>query len=308
MKKFTALLLALLMVSVMAVPVFAGASDEADMGKVAFEIQKENTAWKADGTISDGEYYEIAMKDSWFSYAWNDVDDNGEGLCKGLGQKLYMSWDDQYVYVAATYTVPAFYNTYGSDAGNIWQACAIQNNFALKAADVLADTDRLEYGLSLTSDTNELVSTVWADASDGAAIGWTPTTDDYIVTNNNNLLTYESRTPWTAFYGDKGPGIGGVFGFCIVWAAGGENGYLHAQLASGCTGNSGKKATNFAQLTLAAAPVVETEAPATEAPAAEAPATTDSTAPQTADIFAVVAFAGLVTAFGAVVLAKKRER
>lgn len=305
MKKYLALILAALMISLLAIPAFAGAQDEVDMGNVKFGIKKANQAWKADGVINDGEYYEVPMKDTWFSYAWNDLSDGAEDLAKSMGQKLYMSWDDTYVYVATTYKTSKFYNEYGDDAGNIWQACAIQNNFSPRAEEVTANDKRLEYGLSLTSDTNQLVSFVWADSSDGNT-GWAPTTEDFIVKNDNNLLTYESRTPWTAFLA-AAPKTGDVFGFCIVWAAGPEYGeYIHAQLASGCTGNQGKNAYNFAQVTLEAAPVVETEAPAVVETPVETPASTP--APQTTDALAVVIFAALVTAGGAVALTKKRGK
>jgi hypothetical protein len=305
MKKYLALLLTALMISLLAIPAFAGAQDEVDMGNVAFAIKKANQPWKADGVINEGEYYEVPMKDTWFSYAWNDLTDNAEGLAKGMEQKLYMSWDDTYVYTATVYKVSKFYNEYGDDPGNIWQACAIQNNFAPKADDVTIKENRLEYGLSLTSDTNELVSVVWADTSDGNT-GWAPTTDDFIVKNNNNVLTYEARTPWTAFLA-AAPKVGDVFGYCIVWAGGPEySEYIHAQLASGCTGNQGKNAYNFAQVTLEDAPVVETEPPAVEETPVETPA--EKPAPQTADALAVVVFAALVTAGGAIVLTKKRSK
>jgi hypothetical protein len=309
MKKHLALFFAALMICLMAVPAFAGTQDEVDMGKVAFSIKKATKEWKPDGVINDGEYYEVPMKDTWFSYAWNDLTDEAETQSKNLGQKLYMSWDDQYVYTATTYTVPKFFNEYGSDPGNIWQACAIQNNFAPKADDVLAAGNRLEYGVGLTSDTNELVSTVWADTSDGNIAGWVPAGgSDFTVTHSNNVLTYEVRTPWNAFLGSN-PKEGDVFGYCIVWAAGTDfSEYVHAQLASGCTGNQGKNAWNFAQVTLEAAPVVETEAPA----AVEEPVTTTTetapvvSAPKTADAFAVVVLVAAVTACGAYTLGKKR--
>lgn len=308
MKKHLALFFAALMICLMAVPAFAGAQDEVDMGNVAFGIKKATKEWKPDGVIDEGEYYEVPMKDTWFSYAWNDLNEQAESQAKGLGQKLYMSWDDQYVYTATTYKVPKFFNEYGSDPGSIWKACAIQNNFSPKADDVSAAGNRLEYGVSLTSDTNELVSVVWADTSDGNVIGWVPEANTHFyVTHSNNVLTYEVRTPWEAFL-SSAPKEGDVIGYCIVWAAGPDyEEYVHAQLASGCTGNSGKNAWNFAQVTLEAAPVVETEPPVVEEPVTTTTETAPTvTAPKTADAFAVVVLVAAVTACGAYTLGKKR--
>lgn len=308
MKKHLALLLTALMICLMAVPVFAGAEREVDVGEVKFGIMRATKEWKADGVIDEGEYYEIPLKDTWLSYAWNDIDENAETLSKSMEPKLYMSWDDKYVYTATVYKVSKFFNEYGADPGSMWIAACIQNNFALKVDDVLGPENRLEYGIGLTSDTNELISFVWADASDGAAIGWVPEAGaDFTVTHSNNVLTYEARTPWEAFLGFT-PKEGDVFGYCIVWAGGNDyDQYVHAQLASGCTG-FGKDAFSFAQVTLEAAPVVETEPPAVEepAPADDAPAVTP--APKTADTFAVVVFAAVATAAGAVVVSKKRSK
>ena len=190
MKKHLALLLTALMICLMAVPVFAGAEREVDVGEVKFGIMRATKEWKADGVIDEGEYYEIPLKDTWLSYAWNDIDENAETLSKSMEPKLYMSWDDKYVYTATVYKVSKFFNEYGADPGSMWIAACIQNNFAPKVDDVLGPENRLEYGIGLTSDTNELISFVWADASDGAAIGWVPEAGaDFTVTHSNNVLT-----------------------------------------------------------------------------------------------------------------------
>lgn len=307
MKKHLALLLTALMICLMAVPVFAGEQREVDVGNVAFGIKRATKPFKPDGVIEEGEYYEVPMKDTWFSYAWNVNDPDAETFSKTMGQKLYMSWDDTYVYTATVYKVSTFFNEYGGDPVSMWMAACIQNNFALKADDVSAPENRLEYGIGLTSDTNELINTVWADQSDGAPYaGWVPEAGtDFTVTHSNNVLTYEVRTPWSAFYG-AAPKEGDVFGYCIVWAGGTDyNNYVHAQLASGCTG-FGKDAYSFAQVTLEAAPVIETEPPAEEPASQDAPVTTP-VAPKTADVFTVVAFAAIATASGAIAVSKKRK-
>lgn len=304
MKKHLALFLTALLVFVMAIPAFAGAEREVDVGNVKFGIKRATKEFKPDGVIEEGEYYEIPLKDTWLSYAWNDINDEAENQAKSMEPKLYMSWDDKYVYTATVYKVSKFFNEYGTDPGSIWKAACIQNNFAPKAEDVLLAENRLEYGVSLTSDTNELVSFVWADSSDGGAIGWSPEPNvDYIVTHSNNVLTYEVRTPWEAFY-DGTPKEGDVFGYCIVWAGGPDyEEYVHAQLASGCTG-FGKDAFSFAQVTLEAAPVIEAQPPAEEPVTTSVP----TPAPQTADVFTAVVFAAVATASGAIAISKKRGK
>lgn len=298
MKKILALTMVIFMLAMMAIPMSAIEIAAEDLNNIKFEIKKANTAWKADGTISDGEYYLVETKPTWFSAA-AALEENGE-YAKGLQPPVYMSWDDGFVYFATVVTVREFNNEYDADPTGMWQACAMQMNFSMP--DETLPEQRLEYGIALSSATKTLLSTVWGDAMGS---GFVPAANtDFIVTADGNKLTYECRTPWSSFLTDPAVKVGSKFGTCVVWAVGSGTDYIHAQLAQGCTG-FGKHAEMFAQVTLADAPVVETSAPET-VPETTAPAgTTTPAAPQTADIFGVVALVTMIAAAG-VVISKKR--
>ncbi len=296
MKKLLALSMVVLMFAMLVIPTFAG-TVENEVLNPAFEIKKANTAWAADGVISEGEYYKVEAPNTWFSSAC--ADDANDDYAKNLMPDFYMSWDDTYVYWASQYTVKAHDNNWDADPNSMWYSGAVQLNYANAMAAVDDPNDRLEYGIGLSSDTGALLTTVAPGNWDGlheydAAAG-----KDFTITNASNLLTYEVRTPWSVFL-DGTAAIGTTFGACYVWSTGVDQDYVHTQLARGCTG-FGKDATAFAQVTLAAAPEIVTEAPVVEeAPAEEAPAA------QTADMVGIAVLAAVIALAGAAVVSKKR--
>lgn len=298
MRKICAIILTALMLVMMAVPVFAGQTQEADFQKIAFEVKKANTAWKADGVYSEGEYYDIALQSSWISAAYND--DANEAMLmdiNGLGLKLAMSWDENYIYLYSQYVAPFGHsNTWDSDPGSMWYSGAMQLNYA--EADGV-DEDRLEYGIGKSSDTGDLLTYDWADylgsGYDALANG------DFYITVDGSTVTYECRTPISAFSA-VAAAEGVSYGVCYVWSVGVDQDYAHTQLASGCTG-FGKHADYFAKMTLAAAPEIVTEAPETEAPV-EDTAAVETPAAQTADIVAVAAVVAIISLAG-VAISKK---
>ena len=77
----------------------------------------------------------------------------------------------------------------------------------------------------------------------------------------------------------------------MVWSSGTSASFIHTQLASGCTGDPGKKADNFAKVTLAAAPKV------VEKPAAA----------ETADVVSLTVAALAVSAAAAIIVAKRKH-
>lgn len=296
MKKLISIAMLLFLFAMMWVPSFAATqAQETDFQNVKFEIKKANVAWNADGVITDGEYYKVDTKLSWFSAAVN-TDENLDYALK-LNPAMYMSWDENYVYFATTYTVKNHSAAWDDDLGNMWQSGCLQMNYAA-ANETNAET-RLEYGVGLSSTSGKLLTFDWADplgtAYDAVA------SKDFIVKNNNNTLTYEVRTPWNVFLSSPKMAVGSAFSMCVVWSIGEGNDYIHTQLASGCTG-FGKHAEYFAQVTLAAAPEVTT----TAAPEVEAPATTTPPAAQTADTFSVIAVVAVIALAGAVIVSKKR--
>ena len=252
MKKLSTVLLACVMIISLAVVVSAYWEPEEAFGEVKFTIGKQTTAWNADGQISDGEYYKVELDPSWISYAINDNDtDAGLEYAKATHPELYMSWDENYIYTATRYEVTKGHeNLWDADPASMWYSGAVQFNYA--NFDEVASEYRLEYGVGLSSDTGNLLYTVWAD---GAGTGFTPSEENAKVWLDGNTLTYETRVAWEDFADeDNTAGKEGLgFNFCIVWSIGEGQDYVHIQLAEGCTGN-GKHAENFAQVTLGPAP------------------------------------------------------
>ncbi len=293
MKKTLSLILAGLMVAGMAVATSAaGNSPEADRGNIKFGVKgiAETTEWAADGVWSEGEYEEINWKSSWISTAWN-LDEEAD-QCASLEFKLGMSWDADYLYTYVEFEDPNGHeNSKDDDLGNIWQPGAIQMN----VAEVDSEGDqRLEYGVARSSVTDNLLANVWADY---LGSGYAVPTDDFTVEIDGDTVIYEIRTPFEAF-STKAAKVGEQYGYCLVISWGNGSDHAHTQLASGCTGDAGKAAQNFADITLEEAIVIETE-PETvaEEVSAEAPATFD------AGIIAAVA--AIVSAAG-YAISKKR--
>lgn len=298
MKKLLALSLMAIMLVMLAVPTFAGTVQEEDFQNIKFEIKKANTAWAGDGVLSEGEYYKVESKPTWYSSA--SADDANDDYAKNLCPEFYMSWDENYVYFASVYTVRKHDCAWDGNEPSMWYSGAVQMNYSEPNED--EPEYRLEYGIGLSSDTGNLLDTVWADAMGS---GYTASANkDFFIKNDNNTLTYEVRTPWNAFLANPSVAVGSGFGMCIVWSVGEGQDYIHAQLASGCTG-FGKHAEYFAQVTLAAAPEIVTEAPETEAPAADAPVV-ETPAAQTADIAGIAVLAAVVALAGVAVVSKKR--
>ena len=248
MKKLTALLVAGLMVSSLAVTANAYWEPEEAFQEVKSTIGKQTVAWNPDGTITDGEYYKVEIDPTWISYAINDNDtDAGLEYAKSITPELYMSWDESNIYCATRYEVPKGHeNLWDGDPASMWYSGAVQFNYA--NFDEVASEYRLEYGVGLSSDTGDTLYTVWAD---GAGTGFTPSEENAKVWLDGNTLTYETKVAWEDFADeDNTAGKEGLgFNFCLVWSVGEGQDYVHIQLAEGCTGN-GKHAENFAQVTL----------------------------------------------------------
>jgi len=180
--------------------------------------------------------------------------------------------------------------------------------------------DRLEYGIWKNSLDGNLGGVVWAQHPDAQA-EFTPTAgENYTVVVEGGRVKYETIVPVNTFLNKAAIAEGEVIGLniVIVQSKPDDPGYIHTQLASGCTGDPGKDAERFAKLTLGGVmdgpppPVVEEEAPpavgggdAAPEPPVIAP-TPAPAAPQTGDagMIAVVALLA-VAAAGIVVFRKK---
>lgn len=319
MKKFVSIAVMLMMVIALGVSSFASTTIPDDDGNIFFDVPGCLAAPVLDGVINDGEYSLIETKPSQWSRAVSD--DDNDGLADDLPKnaKVYMCWDADYIYYASTFVAPnGFYSIWADDPGGMWYSGAIQMEYCDTASRDEDTTNRLEYGIGITADGTK-VTTVWANPEDFPdALTAEMIPDNFAMKVDGNNVTFEVRTPWTAFQAAKGA-VGVQCGITVVYSIGLEQDYVHAQLAAGCTGEGGKNVIHTALLTMVEAPpppVVEVEeAPAEEAPAAEAPpaAETVAAAPaapaaaaQTGDVAAILVLAAVAAIGTAVVVTKKR--
>ncbi|MCL2517348.1 MAG: hypothetical protein FWF15_02175 [Oscillospiraceae bacterium] len=315
MKKIIAILIALILLTL---PVFAGHEPEANMGNVAYTIQKYAEKPVIDGILDEYSYTKLDVKPGDISYGWSDSVTNGADLAKNLDFAAYLTYDEDYVYLFLSVDAANYFNdieTFGD--GNMWAQSIIQANFA---AVTDAGGDRLEYGIGRNSINGELNYICWAQYPGAAAeLNLQPGTDFQIVVTGGRL-NYEVRTPVAAFTANGKLAEGGQIGFCLVigmcdkslaegQAAGG---YLHTQVASGCSG--GKAADQFAKITLAGVmegrPVIVEEVEVVEEPAdVGTPAVTPPSggAAQTGDSYIAILIM-VIAVTGVVVFRRKAVR
>ena len=290
MKKVFSLVLAGLLVVGMAVASSASIEEE-DRGNISFDIHRINGTWTPDGEWSDGEYAEVDVKNTWISAACND--EANDETAKNLDFKLGMSYDDNYVYGFVQFVDPNGHdNAWDDDAGSMWYSGAMQINYS--DVDETGD-QRLEYGIGVTNSGKKINNT-WGDYLGG---GFETADGDWTCVVDDDTITYEFRTPFSAFSDTVKGKEGDQIGVCYVISWGNEQDYAHTQLASGCTG-WGKVAENYAKVTLGDQIVVETAAPETEAPEVvdAAAASTTTEAPKTFDAGIIAAVAAIVSAAG----------
>jgi len=322
MKKAVAIVLCLFLACMGAVSSLAVWNAGANSEAPKMSVQKATQAWQPDGVINDGEYYAFTPDASMFSFVETNADSSNTDTSNAekVQFKTYASYDDSYFYFAVDVDITSlpfgFVQDQGDNPGNMWQDQAVQFCAAPATTDApgSADSDRTEYGFGLTSDTNTQIFTSWAEYSGQVAALDAQAGTDYSVTKNGNDLIYEIRMPWGAFL-PANITTGGAFGFCFVVSAGDQASdggtLLHIQFAQGCTGDPGKDASLFGQISLEAAPVATTTAApdTTAAPGDTAVATTaPSTAAPTGDnstLFVILAIASVVVLGGVVVVARK---
>ena len=289
MKKVFSLVLAGLLVAGMAVSTSAAFQAEEDLQNISFDIHRINATWTPDGEWSDGEYAEVAHETSWISAATGD--EANLDAAKNLDFKLGMSYDDQYVYGYVQFVdANGHDNAWDDEPGSMWYSGALQINFS--DADEAGD-QRLEYGIGLTNNGKKITNT-WGDYLGG---GFEAADADWTCDVEGDTVTYEFRTPFSAFSDSVKGKEGDQIGFCLVISWGNEQDYIHTQLASGCTGDPGKAADNYAKVTLGDQIVVETE-PETVETVADAAAETTTEAPKTFDAGIIAAVAAIVSAAG----------
>ena len=287
MKKTLSLILAGVLTAAMALSASAAYADCDAEIKFGVKGIAADVTWAADGVWTEGEYAEIDIKPSWMSAAVSD--EANLDAAKNLDVKVGMSWDADYLYsYVEFYDANGHDNTYGADPGNMWQAGAVQVSAA--EVDSVAG-DRLEYGVAVTSDTNEQIDVVWADY---LGSGYTAT-GNFIAINDGDTMIYEIKTPFSAF-STVAAKEGAQYGLNLLFAWGNGADYIHSQLSAGCSGDPGKAADRFADITLEEAIVVETEPEVV---------VEDVAAPQTFDAGIIAAVAAIVSAAG-YAISKKR--
>ena len=289
MKKVFSLVLAGLLVAGMAVSTSAAFQAEEDLQNISFDIHRINGTWTPDGEWSDGEYAPVDVQNTWISAATND--EANLDAAKNLDFKLGMSYDDQYVYGYVQFVdANGHDNAWDDEPGSMWYSGALQINFS--DADEAGD-QRLEYGIGLTNNGKKITNT-WGDYLGG---GFESADADWTCDVDGDTVTYEFRTPFSAFSDSVKGKEGDQIGFCLVISWGNEQDYIHTQLASGCTGDPGKAADNYAKVTLGDQIVVETE-PETVETVADTAAAETTEAPKTFDAGIIAAVAAIVSAAG----------
>ena len=289
MKKVFSLVLAGLLVAGMAVSTSAAFQAEEDLQNISFDIHRIHATWTPDGEWSDGEYAPVDVQNTWISAATND--EANLDAAKNLDFKLGMSYDDQYVYGYVQFVdANGHDNAWDDEPGSMWYSGALQINFS--DADEAGD-QRLEYGIGLTNNGKKITNT-WGDYLGG---GFESADADWTCDVDGDTVTYEFRTPFSAFSDSVKGKEGDQIGFCLVISWGNEQDYIHTQLASGCTGDPGKAADNYAKVTLGDQIVVETE-PETVETVADTAAAETTEAPKTFDAGIIAAVAAIVSAAG----------
>lgn len=262
MKKFTSVVMAILLCSMLALTAMAGFEQGAlvESAGVAFDAKQASVAQAFDGVISEGEYYLVDVSADMRSYAWDDAGDDGSAA-KAIKFDYYLSWDDNGVRTAIVYKAGQPYeNLYTpDDAGNMWNRTAAQVSFAPITDDTM---DIVELGFGRNSADGSQLNFTWLTPTTGAGHTSTAGKDYSVTLASNGDLVYEIFVPWTAFLAANAK-LGDSFGTVVVAAGGTEAlGHSHSQIAAGCTGDPGKNATLFAKVKLVEAP----PAPVTDAP------------------------------------------
>lgn len=231
-------------------PVLAGWEEEVNISSVAYTIGAHTVKPVLDGKLDGpGAYTKIAYRSTEISYAWDDNVPNAEEWAKGLTWELYASYDANNIYVLVAADANHYFNELDDGDGNAWQYSAIQVSIA-DGADM--GTDRLEYGIWRKSNDGGQGGVVWAQHP-AAKAEFTPTAGtNYSVGLEGGKLYYETVIPVNTFLNYDTVGEGDVIGLNIVIAqADAENvGHIHTQYSSGCTGDPGKDADRFANITL----------------------------------------------------------
>ena len=178
MKKTLAVVLcALLLVS--SLSVIASAWGSAAVGaNIKLDIKKATVDFKADGVITEGEYYELPVTKDMLAYAApGEEDEELATKAKHIGDtaKFYMSWNDDGVNIAVTYKPDDLMQTLmsawaGGDQDGFCNNTGLQASFASQQNDGVRRNEW--YGaIGKTTDPDELADTSIAGMYNGMFCG-----------------------------------------------------------------------------------------------------------------------------------------
>ena len=268
-----------------------------------------------DGKLDADSYQKINFTAGDFSYSGDDL-----AYLQTLPLEAYYSWDANNFYVFLSGDASKYYycDHPADDAANIWNQSCIQ--ISLAGPDNTG-TDRLEFGLARNSTSGEVLSNVWAQASDAGVAKDALTIEvgkNAQVLLDGGKLSYEVAVPWTTFL-MAAPKAGDKIGFNFIYGWSDQGTRMYVEYSAGCAAS--KDASLFSKVTLGstvlqAAPATtaapETQAPAaadTQAPAADAaapaPAAPSSSAPATGDNTFIILGIMAIAAAGVVVFRKR---
>ena len=300
MKRFTCVALALLFIFTLSLTAMASDWEEGSLvgtKSVTFEAKKASVAQAFDGKITEGEYYKIELTEDMMSYTSEGADNS---IAKGLKYDVYLSWDDNNVRTAIVYKKGnPYFNAYEMDGGegNIYNRTAIQVCCGIIGNEI---TDFVELGFGRNSDNGNQLNVSWRQSISGTDFTSTAVKDYTVALDANGDLIYEVAVPWVSF-APAAMKLGESFGWLGLVAGGTEEaGYVHSQIAAGCSGTPGKDSSYFAQVKLVDAP---------PAPVAEAPLVVEVTDdnPPTSDISVIMYVLAALSSLGGAVVINKRK-
>ena len=311
MKKCKQIIAVLLLAVMFITPAFANWQEEANAGNIAFTINAYYQQPALDATFNELSWTQLPITPGDISYAWAIE----EEIAKNHDFDVWMTYNSTHVFILMSTDTEHYYNPLHDGDSNAWQFSAVQVNLA---ADDDWGTDRLEFGIWRNSEDGSLGGVVWAQHPDGQAfepVGG----ENFTVELRDGRLWYQVVVPVNTFLRRTNEvSEGTVIGLCLVFAQAvrGQAGHIHAQLASGCTGDPGKDAERFARVTLGPritppAPEVVEPDPTPEPPAADPtptpPAPTPTPAPQTLDPITLIIAGAIVSVAGVAILKKKQS-
>lgn len=217
-------------------------ADDTTWGYGAWNVPKRTTDWTPDGVWKEGEYYKIdlsAQPEGTVNYqVWDENGDYDYAENINFG----MSWDADYLYTYISF------EAYYAYSDTVFDACCVQ--FSGTDYGAVGEDPRLEYGITFNTIDNCNRTAQWYDwLESGYANGGN--TEDFEVFIRDGIVTYEMRTPFTAFT-TATPEENAKMGVTYVIGNGqGEGRRVQTQIGWGCA--ESKAAEKHCAITLTAA-------------------------------------------------------